>query len=224
MIKLALLFGGCSNEHEVSISSASSIYENIDKNKYNVTLIYLDKKNNFFEVSDFSLNNKKEKDLLTLKNYDIVFPIMHGSYFENGSFQGVCEFLNIKYVGNNLESSILCMDKVLTKKMFDLHNIPNAPYLYIYKDYDLNILKKDISEKIGYPCIIKPCDGGSSIGVSKCLSEKDLSLCLEEAFVYTNKVLIEKYVKNKEVEVAVLGNDDLIISNVGEILGCDFYD
>lgn len=221
MIKLAILFGGKSLEHEISIKSATSILNNIDKTKYNISLFYLDKENNIFKTDSIDLNNLIKSSYLTLKNYDLVFPIMHGSYVEDGRFQGLFDILNISYVGCNTLTSSICMDKVMTKKILDSENIPNSPYLYIYKDYNISNLKKEIIEKIGFPCIIKPSSSGSSFGVFKCINEDMLEKSINEAFLYDKKVLIEKYINGKELEVALLGNDNVIISDIGEVISSD---
>ncbi len=223
MLNLAILFGGASNEHDISLKSTKSILDNIDKTKYNISLYYLDKKNNIFKTDSISNNNLIESSFYDLKKYDLVFPIMHGSFVEDGKLQGLFDILNITYVGCNTLTSSICMDKVMTKKILDSENIPNTPYIYIYKDYDLNKLKQDIIDKIGYPCIIKPSSSGSSFGVSKCLYEDMLEKSLNEAFLYDNKVLIEKYINGKELEVALLGNDNILISSVGEIISSDTF-
>ncbi len=225
MKKIAILFGGKSAEHEVSIKSAKSIYNNIDKDKYDISLFYMDKENNIFETDSLELNNLKETTFMKLKEYDLVFPVMHGSYGEDGKLQGLLEVLGVKYAGCNLLSSALCMDKVFTKKVLDTVGVPNSPYLYFTKgNFDLENVKEEVKEKLGYPCFIKPSNCGSSVGINKCKSEEDLERCINEALLYDNKVLIEKNIVGKEVEVAVLGNNDLVVSNIGEILSVDeFY-
>ncbi len=224
MLKIAIVFGGNSVEHEVSVNSAQNVYQNIDKNKYDVSLIYVDKNNNFYDVKDFSLTNKNLiTNLYSLKNYDLIFPVMHGDYFEDGSFQGMLDIFKVKYVGNNLLTSSLCMDKVYTKKLLDKENIPNVPYLYIYKNYNLDELNKNISKKIGYPCFIKPSNCGSSVGTSICYEKSTLEKCINEALKYDRKVLIEKFIEGKELEIAILGNEGLIISDIGEIISSDIF-
>lgn len=224
MINLAILFGGKSNEHEVSIKSTKSILDNICKEKYDISLFYLDKKNNLFRTDSLDLNNLINSNFYELKNYDLVFPVMHGTFVEDGRLQGLFDMLKINYVGCNSLSSSLCMDKVVTKKLLQSENIPNTPYLYVYKDYIIDELDKLIIEKIGYPCFIKPSSSGSSFGTSKCLCSSELDKSLKLAFSFDNKVLIEKFIDGRELEVALLGNEDITISSVGEIISSeDFY-
>lgn len=223
MKKIAIIYGGNSNEHEVSIKSAKSVYDNIDKNKYDVSLYYLDRQNQIFKTNNFLLNDLIKTTYMDLKEYDLVFPVMHGSYVEDGKLQGMFEILNIPYVGSNLLTSAICMDKVMTKKILDRAKIPNSPYIYIYNDYDLDKLEKEIEEKISFPCFIKPASGGSSIGISKCLNKNNLDTAIKEALKYDKKVLIEKYIDGKELEVAIIGNNNLIVSDIGEIITNDIF-
>lgn len=229
MKKIVVLFGGKSYEREVSINSTKSILENMDRNKYDIKLVYIDEKGDFYRVSNIEkLPGKRLKDFNILKNCDLVFPIMHGNNYEDGVIQGFLETLNVKYVGCNLISSALCMDKVFTKKMLDSIGILNAKYVYFYKEnYNFSLIKKRVKKEIGYPCFVKPANSGSSIGISKVYSEKDLEEKILNAFSYDDKILIEEFIKGREVEIGILGKkDNLILSEIGEVkeINSDFYD
>lgn len=224
---ILIIFGGKSYEHEVSIKSAKSIINAINKEKYNLKLIYIDKNGDFNLCKNINnlndlvpINDKKLFDMC-----DVVFPILHGNNGEDGKLQGMLEMLNVPYVGCNLISSALCMDKVFTKMILDIENILQAKYIYIKKDdYTLEKYSKEIKEKIGYPCFIKPANAGSSVGINKVYHEKELDKYINEAFKYDNKILIEECIYGREVEIALLGNEEVIISKIGEIIpDDDFY-
>lgn len=223
---IACIFGGESYEHEVSIRSCKSILDNIDKNKYQIDLIYIDRKGEWYLCKSIeNLENKvRIENIEILKKYDIVFPVLHGDYGEDGKIQGLLEMLHIPYIGCNVTSSAICMDKDFTKKILSEENIEIVPYLVVTKDTPLKQIQKKIRRKIGYPCFIKPSSSGSSIGVCKIKKKEELENAIKEALTYDKKVLIEKYIKGKEVEVAILGTENITISNIGEILsGEEFY-
>lgn len=231
-MKVLLLFGGNSSEHEVSIASAKSILENIDYKKFKVTTVGITKKNKWliFEDKIKNLNKNwpsgKVKEVPNiiefLKNFDVVFPIMHGTNGEDGKLQGMLDLFNIKYVGSNTLASAVGMDKDFSKKIFDALNISQVPYITIYNNsYDI----KSIEKELNYPMIIKPANGGSSIGISKANNSKELKKAIKLASKYDNKIVIEKFIRAKELECAVLDAKELIISDVGEIKPChEFYD
>jgi len=225
--KLVIIFGGKSNEHDVSISSAKSIIKNINKDKYDIRLIYINKNGKWLLCN----NIKKLYNLIELNDFkilewcDIVFPILHGDYGEDGKIQGLFEILNVAYVGCNTISSSNCMDKEITKILLNSVDIPQTPYIVVNKkDYNLNNVLNEIKDKIGYPCFIKPANSGSSIGINKIYHHSEVDKNINEAFKYDKKLIIEKYIKGKEVEIGVLGNENTIVSNIGEIIaGDDFY-
>ena len=227
MKNLVIIFGGKSSEHDVSIESARSIVKYINKEKYNIKLVYIDKSGKWLLCNNINrLSNLIElKDFKILTMADIVFPILHGMYGEDGKIQGLFEMLDVKYVGCDTTCSSICMDKSLTKIMLDKIDIPQAKYIIINKNnFDLNTTLVNIKENIGYPCFIKPANGGSSIGINKIYHEREVKKFIEEAFKYDDKIVIEEYIRGREVEIAILGNDDIIISNIGEIIaGDDFY-
>ena len=251
-IKLGVIFGGMSTEHEVSITSGTSVIKNLDKEKYEIYPIYIDKDGNWFEYSkkiqDIDIvevgEEIKEKTKIInpieyIQECDVIFPVLHGLYGEDGTIQGMLELLNKPYVGCKVLSSSVSMDKVYAKFIFENSNIDQAKYVYIrsYDDKYIYIDKKfnetivnlaDISEivenKLGYPVFVKPSNSGSSIGINKAKNKSELEKYIEEAAKYDRKILIEEEIKGREVECAILGNEDVMASGVGEILSAEeFY-
>lgn len=229
MKKILVLFGGNSYEHYISCLSAKTILENIDKKKYEVTATYISKDNNWYIFDDklelltkdiMKGNIKKINNIIEyLKTFDKIFPIMHGNPIENGNLQGMLNMFNIPYVGTDLLGSIIGYDKVLTKIICEHYNIPQVPYTVIYEN---KILK---SINIDYPVIIKPAKCGSSIGINIANNIKEVNTYLKEAFKYDNKVIIEKFIKSRELECAVLYDKKLKVAPVGEIKSVNsFYD
>ncbi len=225
--KVILIFGGKSYEHEVSIKSAKSILKYINKDKYDIKLIYITKNGEWDLCND--INNLD--DLIPITDKKIfddcycIFPVLHGNYGEDGRLQGYLDIINVPYVGCNLISSALCMDKAFTKIVLDSVGIKQAKYIIVNKNnYDIDNIKILIKEKIKYPCFIKPANAGSSVGISKIYHEHELIGSINNGFKYDNKLVIEECIYGRELEVGILGNDDIIVSNVGEILpGDDFY-
>lgn len=252
MIKLAVIFGGKSTEHNISLISGTSIISNLDKTKYDIYPIYIDLDGNFYkytkEITDIKPIKLEEQiteiDPIEnifkyLENIDIVFPVLHGLYGEDGTIQGLLELIGKKYVGCKVLGSSLCMDKVYTKTILRNCNIEQAKSMYIKKLNDKyiyiddnfnreflteNALATKVDDYLKYPVFIKPSNSGSSVGVNKANNDKELIKHLEEAFIYDTKVLIEEAIIGREVECAVLGNEEVITSHVGEILSAeDFY-
>jgi len=252
MKKVAIIFGGKSTEHDVSIVSGTSVISNMDKNKYEIYPIYIDEFGKYFkynkDVNDIkilkigeSLTDIEEIENIIeyLNKVDVVFPVLHGKNGEDGTIQGMLDLLNIPYVGCKVLSSSLCMDKVYTKVILDKAGIEQAKsmyikkyndkYIYVHNNFNelvLNVeeLISKVKDYLKFPVFIKPSNSGSSVGVNKSLSEHDFIEYLEYAFKYDSKVLIEEAINGREVECAVLGNDDLIVSNIGEVLAAgEFY-
>lgn len=239
MIKLGVIFGGMSTENEVSVKSATSVMNNLDRSKYEIFPIYIDKDGDWFEYN----NNKPIENIINyLKNMDVVFPVLHGLYGEDGTIQGMLELIKVHYVGCGIIASSTGMDKTYTKIIFEKAKINQAKHIYI-KDYDgdkVTLVEADLEEKkisleeaiklvnenLIFPLFIKPSRSGSSVGVNKAENNEDLKNAILEAFKYDSKVLIEQGIKGKEVECAVLGNSRIGVeaSRVGEILSAeDFY-
>ena len=214
MEKLGIIYGGNSYEHDVSVKSKNSFIKNVNK-KYEISEIYIDKKNNWYE------NNKKIDNIIEyLKKFDIIFPLIHGNIGEDGKLQGLFETFNIKYTGSNTISSALAMDKGFCKIILDKYNIKQVPYIIVDKKSRI----KEIIEKFKYPVIIKPANGGSSIGINIAYNTKELIKGLNNAFQYDKKVIIEKYITARELEIGVINNNGLITSSIGEIKSNGFYD
>ena len=239
MIKLGVILGGMSTENEVSEKSANSVINNLDKTKYEIVPIYIDKKGNWFEYE----NKKPIENIVNyLKDLDVVFPVLHGLYGEDGTIQGMLELLKIPYVGCGIIASSTGMDKSFTKIIFEKAKINQTKHIYI-KDFEkdkVTLVEADLEEKkiklqevisitndkLNFPLFIKPCNSGSSVGVNKAETNEELKNAILEAFKYDSKVLIEQGIKGKEVECAVLGNSKIGVeaSRVGEILSAeDFY-
>lgn len=239
--KIAVLFGGQSTEHEVSIESATSVLKNIDQSKYDAYPIGITKDGLWFEYTGKLENiasGEWEKDehckiaegqnLLFNKEVDVVFPVLHGLFGEDGTIQGMCKLLNVPCVGPGVMSSAICMDKIYTKYLLENFNIKQADYVVINAhDYAKNkdILLEKIEKKLGYALFIKPSNSGSSVGITKAHNKEELILGVEEALKYDRKVLVEKAINAREIEVAVLGNDYPEASIPGEIISAkEFYD
>lgn len=239
--KVAVLFGGQSTEHEVSRVSATSVLKNIDVTKYDLYPIGITRDGLWFEYTgkvDNIESGEWEKDqffkvpqgqkILFNKEVDVVFPVMHGLFGEDGTIQGMCKLLNVPCVGPGVMSSAICMDKVYTKYLLENFNIKQADYVVINAhEYVENkdILIEKIEKKLGYAVFIKPSNSGSSVGITKAHNKEELILGVEEALKYDRKILVEKAINAREIEVAVLGNDYPEASVPGEVIPAkEFYD
>jgi D-alanine-D-alanine ligase len=231
MKNVLLLFGGNSPEHEVSCLSAKSILLNIDHDLFDITAAGISKDNKWYIFDDdyenLSSNWLENKRLIPITNiidyissFDIVFPIIHGVGGEDGKLQGFLELFNIKYVGSDRKSSANGMDKATTKIIFGSVDIPQIPYFVIDKKTDLSKLY------FNYPVIVKPANGGSSIGITIANNFEELKESLDTAFIYDHKLIIEDFIESLELECAVLEKDnEVIASTVGQIIPCNkFYD
>ncbi|MBU3143163.1 D-alanine--D-alanine ligase family protein [Clostridium sp. CF012] len=239
--KIAVLFGGQSTEHEVSRVSGASVLRNIDPTKYDIYPIGITKDGLWFEYTGKLENIESgewEKDeffkipegqkFLFNKEVDVVFPVLHGLFGEDGTIQGMCKLSNIPCVGPGVMSSAICMDKIYTKYLLENFNIKQADYVVINAhEYvkSKDILIEKIEKELGYAVFIKPSNGGSSVGITKAHNKEELILGLEEALKHDRKVLVEKAINAREIEVAVLGNDYPKASIPGEVIPAkEFYD
>ncbi len=253
MTKIGVIFGGMSTEHNISNISGTSVIKHLDKNKYEIFPIYVDKSGEWYSYN----KNINEIDILSideepleiekinniidyLKELDIIFPVLHGLYGEDGSIQGLFKLIDKKYVGCDILSSSICMNKLYTKIIFEKAGIKEAKSIYLnvyddnytyidetmnYIDVDINKLNEIIKDKLKYPVFIKPSNSGSSVGVNKASNIDELDRYIKEASKYDKEILIEEEIIGREVECAVLGNDKVEASTVGEILSAnDFYD
>ena len=234
MIKLGIVYGGVSTEHDISVMSAKSVIENLDKEKYEIHEIYINKYGKWYEVID----DEKEEIynlIWTLKKLDVVFPVLHGLGGEDGTIQGMLEMLKVPYVGCKVLASSVGMDKVYTKIIFEKAGIPEAPYVYIKKKENGYIIVNEnfkeeefkvesITKKLNYPMFVKPSNSGSSVGVKKATNNEELKMAIENAGQYDNKILIEQGINAREVECAILDGTEVRASTVGEIISAEeFY-
>jgi len=245
-LRVGVFFGGCSAEHEISLMSAVNVINALDSSKYEIIPIGVDRNGKMFlqhllmssqgkvqgEIKLIPhINNQvvlvpgtghgllvnlftKEK----LHAIDIAFPIMHGSYGEDGTIQGVIKAANVPFVGSDLLSSAICMDKDIAKRLLRDAGLPIVDFITLHKHSRDQIEPQQIIKKLGLPCFVKPANLGSSIGVFKVKDKKDLASAIDSAFEYDNKVLIEKYIEGREIECAVLGNTELKTSLPGEVI------
>lgn len=232
MKKVLIVFGGNSEEHYISCKSARFIIENINKKLFNYEIVGIDfngiwykfnDKLDYLENGNWRDGNIFEIDNIVkyLKNFDVVFPVTHGNYGEDGKLQGFFELFNIKFVGSKTSSSVLGYDKCLSKMIFDKLNIPQVPYMCFSDDYNIN----EIINTLDFPLIVKPCRCGSSIGISTAHNKKELVKAIKLAKKYDNKFVVEKFIKARELECAVIGDEYLLCSKPGEIKSsCEFYD
>lgn len=227
-IKLGIIYGGLSTEHEVSINSAKSIIDNIDKDKYEIYKIYIDKKGNWYKE-----DNKIDNVFDYLRNLDVIFPVLHGLYGEDGTIEGLFELLGVPYVGCNVLSSSICMDKIYTKMILDKIGIDTAKYIYVKKVKDKYIYinntfeEKELSleeisllveDSLSFPVFVKPSRSGSSIGINKAHNKEELIKYIKYASGFDSKILIEENIIGRELECAILGNALVEASPIGEIL------
>lgn len=251
-IKLGVIFGGMSTEHDVSVVSGSSVIKNLDKSKYEIMPIYINEKGDWFlytknlsEIEILKIGEQPkeleviENPIKILKNLDVIFPVLHGLYGEDGTIQGLFELLNIPYVGCKVLGSSVCMDKVYTKIILEKAKINQAKYSYVKKtkkgyvyvseNFEESVLELDelcerIINKLGLPVFVKPSNSGSSVGITKARNANELKEAVEFASRFDKKILIEENINAREIECAVIGNDEIEASCVGEILPAeDFY-
>ena len=252
-LSVCILFGGISPEHEVSLRSAESVLNNIDKEKYNVYPVGITKEGNWvlYTGTDYSLlpsgqwleyeGNRQaaispvrgqgllsfEGDCVVREHIDVVFPVLHGENGEDGTIQGLLQLAGIPYVGSRVAASAVAMDKTLTKLVADKVGVPQAAWHLIWRKDVENRVDSAVAElekKFSYPMFVKPAGTGSSVGVSKAHDRMELEMALRQAAVYDEKILVEEFIHGREVEVAVMGNDSPVASICGEIdSGVEFY-
>ncbi|MCS1351469.1 D-alanine--D-alanine ligase [Mechercharimyces sp. CAU 1602] len=253
-IRVAVLFGGKSGEHEVSLHSAASVLQAIDRDRFEVVPIAITQTGEWHRGSEAlpllekSLNRgalKEMKEVLERETaisassisgditglkeqVDVVFPVLHGTFGEDGTMQGLLEIADIPYVGAGVLASAVGMDKVMMKKVFAHEGLPQGDFTYYMRfqiEKDLEQVMDEVEARFGYPCFIKPANLGSSVGISKADDRDRLHKGLKEAARFDRKVVVEEYINAREVEVAVLGNDEPEASVPGEIVSSnDFYD
>ncbi|MCD7948972.1 MAG: D-alanine--D-alanine ligase [Erysipelotrichaceae bacterium] len=239
-MKLLIICGGQSTEHTVSRMSCTSVLNNIHKEKYEITLVGIDLEGNWYLLDqnqadlskDTWLDNAKKVDDVygLIQSQDVVFPILHGKYGEDGTIQGLFELAKTPYVGCRTMGSAVAMDKIYTKKILDTAGIPQVKSLYVKERYDGDFVvvdhqfneRKDVlavvKEEIGFPIFMKASSSGSSVGCYRVDSEEDFYDKLNDAGKYDRKIVIEECIDCIELETAVLGNDDVMVSRAGQIM------
>lgn len=240
-MKISLIYGGKSAEHDVSILSAFSILQSIYYNYYEVQLVYVTKDGNWFKGKTYkeaplvkeelhlSLNNAQPILPSDLKEKNtVIFPVLHGPNGEDGTVQGLFEVLNMPYVGCGVLASACAMDKIIAKQLFQQAGIPQLPYVAVTKNDYVDAREEVIAECVGtliFPMFVKPANMGSSVGVSRATNEEELISAIEEALLYDQRVVVEQGIEARELEVAVLGNSEVRTTLAGEIVkDVDFYD
>ena len=224
-----ILCGGPSSEHDIALRSALNIVKNLNKEKYDKKIVYIDKEGKFSETfttydpsDEFSLVKEIEKSkqasiadfLLEVSKEDldntIILPVVHGTYGEDGTIQGFLDAVGLAYIGNGLLSSAICMDKVTSNDIFEKSKLKQAKYKYCYKeDFNDDFIDSCIAY-VGLPLIVKPSANGSSVGVSRVETKEDFKKAGLEALKYDRKLLVEELIVGQEIELAVLGDSDNI--------------
>jgi D-alanine-D-alanine ligase len=257
-MRVGIIFGGRSSEHEVSLRSARSVIEAIDKEKYEVVPIGITKEGYWLVDNDpmKALASRVDSRLLgapdvdregraitiadddvavlvpkaaSLSELDVIFPVLHGPYGEDGTVQGLLELAGLPYVGASVTGSALAMDKIIFKDVMKAHGLPMVHHLHFTRkrwEGEPESVLDEIEEGLGYPVFTKPANLGSSVGIKKCAERAGLAAGLDVAARYDRKLLVERAVScAREIEVSVLGNDDPIASLPGEIVPKrEFYD
>ncbi len=252
-IRVAVVFGGQSSEHEVSRVSAQEVVGNFNREKYEVEMIGITREGRWLKYSGpveyladgrwqavaeqdatakaapgVSAGNTARSIVTGCADVDVVFPVIHGCNGEDGTIQGLLELAGMPYVGCGVLSSALGMDKGFAKIIFEKEGIPQGDYRVVTRR-DLEKSRKEIvldaEDEFGYPCFVKPCNSGSSVGVSKAHDREELADAIAVAAEYDRRIIIEEYIEGRELECAVLGNDEPQASTAGEVLPCnEFYD
>jgi len=235
--KIAILYGGRSVEHDISVKSAKNIFEYIDRKKFVPILIGITKKGEWLLTKEVTSSIKGETISLELNankptfktkskriKVDIVFPVLHGTDGEDGSIQGLLKAMSLPMIGTGVLGSALSMNKLVAKKMLKEAGLPVADYDFAYYKNRKEISFEEIEKKFGLPFMVKSANLGSSIGVSKVKSKEDFKKALNESFRYDDCVLFEKFIEAREIECAILGNSPAKASLPGEIIVSDKYD
>ncbi|MDR1673059.1 MAG: D-alanine--D-alanine ligase [Bacteroidales bacterium] len=249
-LKVAIIFGGKSAEHEISLVSATNIYRSVDRIIYEPLLLGIDKQNRwcyhprytdgyvdlaerpYFEdaspvylrVEDNGAAVVHRQSNQVLETFDVAFPIIHGTFGEDGTLQGFLKSLDIPFTGPDVLASAVAMDKDVTKRLLRDAQIPVADFFTLFKHHPSAHSYEEITRRLGLPVFVKPANSGSSVGVSKAVDKRSFEQAVADAFRFDNKILVEEAIIGKEVECAVLGNEQPKLSVVGEIVPTkDFY-
>lgn len=242
-ISLAVLFGGASSEYEISLRSAASVLSGLDRNKYDLTIVGISREGDWYYLPEVSpeeieadkwqnlpkeectlITSRKSAGIYVFKNeewisLDVIFPVMHGENAEDGRLQGACELAGIACVGPGAASSAVCMDKSLTKLVAATAGVAQADWICVTsRDFETSDVIAEVEKKFSYPVFVKPTGTGSSVGAAKATDRESLKATLSDALSYGGKALVEEFIPAREIETAVLGNDDAIVSVCGEVL------
>ncbi|MDR0678620.1 MAG: D-alanine--D-alanine ligase [Holosporaceae bacterium] len=245
-IRVGVFFGGRSSEHEISIRSATSIVKSLDKDKYDIVLVGTDKQGRFYfgesaialnmplasemledlrridyisaKSSDTSIGLPEKVDESISRAIDVAFPVFHGPFGEDGTIQGLLQSFNVPYVGAGVLGSAIGMDKDITKRLLRDAGIPSAKHLTFYYHELESIKYNEIISMLGDTIFVKPANLGSSVGVSKVKSKDNFEKALKTAFLYDNKIIVEEFIRGREIECSVLGNEYPEASVLGEII------
>ena len=247
-LRVAILFGGKSAEHEISLISARNIVEAIDKKKYEIVGIGIDKQGRWYLDEGARLLHGKEQSKVEFSDaknaaavlpgntptpmvrrdgagfgaVDVVFPILHGPFGEDGTVQGLLKLANVPFVGASVLGSAVGMDKDVMKRLLRDAKIPTPNFLAFARSNKISFAK--VRNILGMPLFVKPANLGSSVGISKVTKPAQFSAAVKEAFRYDNKIIIEEFIRGREIECSVLGNEKPIASLPGEIIvQHDFY-
>jgi len=242
---ICIIYGGKSAEHDISILTAQSVINAMDKEKYSVDTIYITNEGEWIkgpaitskieDAEDLRLTSSVSASLTEMlsqstagHDYDALFPLLHGPNGEDGTIQGLFEVLDLPYVGNGVLAASSSMDKLVMKQLFANRGLPQLPYVSFlrseFEKYRTNILEL-VDNKLEYPVFVKPANLGSSVGISKCNDREELVTGIEEALQFDRKLVVEQGVSAREIEVAVLGNDHPETTLPGEVIkDVEFYD
>lgn len=242
MLRIMVVFGGRSGEHEVSLASARAILDALERNGgYEVIPVGITKEGRWLSSDDpmRELESSSADDGLpatvsgklptSLGRADVVFPVLHGPHGEDGTIQGMLELVGVPYVGSGVLASAASMDKVTMKKIFAYHELPQVEWLGFNKEEwgkDREELVRRIESSLGYPCFVKPSNLGSSVGINKARDAKDLETAVDVAAGLDRRIIVEAAAEAREIEVSVLGNEEPKVSVPGEIVvgSHEFYD
>lgn len=219
-LRVAVIFGGRSGEHEVSLVSARSVMKAMNPKKYGVTPIKISKNGQW--------ENRADALHILKKKFDVVFPVLHGPLGEDGTIQGMLEMAGVAYIGCGVLASAAAMDKFMSKIIFKAHGLPQANFIHVTREQirkEFSKVKKLTQKHIGLPCFVKPSNLGSSVGISKVKKSSQLASALTLASSFDSSVLVEEAIDAREIECSVLGNENPIASVAGEIVpNREFYD
>lgn len=253
-LSVCILFGGISPEHAVSLRSAESVLNTIDSEKYNIFPVGITREGEWIlyggrDYADLPAgrwlehpDNRRaalspvrgqgllifEGDCVVRERIDVVFPVLHGENGEDGAMQGLLQMAGIPYVGPHISASAVAMDKTLTKLVADHVNVPQAAWHLVRReelDSRMDEILHTLEQRFAYPMFVKPAGTGSSVGVSKAADRESLEKALHTAAEFDRQILVEEFIHGREVEVAVMGNENPVASVCGEIdSGAEFYD